>query len=458
MAAHATDGVAYDGSNAGTHDSVADCLICSAHHYNTAVGQAACTACVGGKDLVNTYAGQACNEESIGACASGGHATKTACEAANLVWTAACDATNGAPGADAAADCTSCDVGEYGAGNVACTACALTDVEALNKVSGVTSAAGSDASNDCEATACSAGAVLGGVSPNRICVVSECLLNQRVQDNTCVDCKGGEWAPAGTDASLGNTVCYSGGNSIIDDTDNTVDPQGIEALDPQTGYKQKVFYSREGSLHRNKYGYIVDINGLLLVADGNTRSTDPNAKHHIHIPSRYSEVYFDGNGKIWVFDENGATYTNVGIILLSRFEDPQGLNIFRQMKSHCVAFDNEFGFMLGSWCDGTWIDGLITEYMAESVVSGPGIAGYPMEQGFGRVIPGPVHRMASFLRGQFSKAPGWSINIDGKGYFQYRYIQKDMSNDAFKNDGSSSSDGSYGAGYHAAHAADTGYE
>jgi len=266
------------------------------------------------------------------------------------------------------------------------------------------------------------------------------------------------WAPSKADAAGADTRCYDGANMIAGEED-VPDAQGIEALDPQKGYAQKVIYSRDGSFHRNKYGYLVDINGLLLVANGHSMSTDPEAKWHIHIPSRHGEVYFDGNGKVWVTEANGATYTNVGQIQLIRFENPQGLNIFRRIQAHCVAYDNEFGFMLGSWCADTWIDGHIVEYRSETTTSGVGIVGYPMEQGFGRLEKGPPHKIASYLRGMFSKIPGWSTEIDGRGYFQFRYIIKIIDPQAWSTDGSSvvTVGNVYGSAYHAAHAAGTGY-
>ena len=67
---------------------------------------------------------------------------------------------------------------------------------------------------------------------------------------------------------------------------------------------------------------------------------------------------------------------------------------------------------------------LLVNYFDASEVSGPGIIGSPMDQGFGRIVKGKKHTMASFLRGQFykNKAPGWNVKIDGRGYFQYIYI------------------------------------
>ena len=111
----------------------------------------------------------------------------------------------------------------------------------------------------------------------------------------------------------------------------------------------QVVYSRDGSLHINKYGYLCDDNGLLLISDGTHRSSDPNAKHHIHVPSRAEDILVTPTGKIMAVELGGATFSKLGQITLARFENPQGLNIRLKMQSNCDAA-NEDGFALGNWC------------------------------------------------------------------------------------------------------------
>ena len=69
------------------------------------------------------------------------------------------------------------------------------------------------------------------------------------------------------------------------DTDCVLDApkQGVENTVSETGYYIQLVYSRDGSLHVNKYGFLVDDNGLLLMgaardADGNEDVADTVAK------------------------------------------------------------------------------------------------------------------------------------------------------------------------------------
>lgn len=141
-------------------------------------------------------------------------------------------------------------------------------------------------------------------------------------------------------------------------------------------------YSRDGSLHVNKYGYLVDDNGLLLVSQG--VGSDANAKHHIHIPSRADGVIVTPTGKVLSNELGGAHFITLGHIILVRFENSEGLNIRLKMKSNCYAA-NEDGFALGNWCAGSELDGKDHTYYAETPVSGPGILGTPGSQGFGLI-------------------------------------------------------------------------
>jgi len=149
----------------------------------------------------------------------------------------------------------------------------------------------------------------------------------------------------------------------------------------------QTIYSRDGSLHVNRYGYLVDDNGLLLVSDSSVAGSaiaDGNAKFHIHIPSRGEEVLVTPSGKVLVEELGGSSFSNAGQIKLARFENPQGLNIRLKMKSNCAAA-NEDGFALGNWCAGGELDGKDHTYLSETLVSGPGIIGNPGDQGFGRI-------------------------------------------------------------------------
>ena len=145
----------------------------------------------------------------------------------------------------------------------------------------------------------------------------------------------------------------------------------------------QVVYSRDGSLHVNKYGYLCDDNGLLLVSTG--KSLDVNAKFHIHIPSRAESILVTPSGKVLAEELGGSVFTDVGQLKLARFENPQGLNVRLHMKSNCAAA-NEDGFALGNWCAGTELDGKDHVYMSETQVSGPGIVGKPGDQGLGRIV------------------------------------------------------------------------
>jgi len=151
---------------------------------------------------------------------------------------------------------------------------------------------------------------------------------------------------------------------------------------PLTADDEKI-YSRDGSLHINKYGYLVDDNGLLLFGSGEGE-TDVEAKKHIHIPSRAGDVIVTPSGKVLAEENGGASFQIAGQIKLTRFENPQGLNIRLKMKSNCAAA-NEDGFALGNWCAGGELDGKDHTYLSETLVSGVGIEGNPGDQGFGRI-------------------------------------------------------------------------
>jgi hypothetical protein len=207
---------------------------------------------------------------------------------------------------------------------------------------------------------------------------------------------------ANTGAGVGSETSKPEGEVIRDDaTDENSDgsTDDDKQRDSDGKFSQTV-YSRDGSMHVNRFGYLVDDNGLLLIgkgtvvnSDGNRveatgsgqNAGDPNARHHIHIPSRAEGIVVTPTGKVLAEELGGSKYSNVGSILLTRFENPQGLNVRLKMKSNCVAADED-GFALGNWCAGSDLDGKDHTYMAETDVSGPGIVGKPGDQGFGRII------------------------------------------------------------------------
>ena len=156
-----------------------------------------------------------------------------------------------------------------------------------------------------------------------------------------------------------------------------------EANDGDDDNFSQVVYSRDGSLHVNKYGYLCDDNGLLLLSAG--KSLDDNAKFHIHIPSRAESILVTPSGKVLAEELGGSVFSDIGQLKLARFENPQGLNVRLHMKSNCAAA-NEDGFALGNWCAGTELDGKDHVYMSETQVSGPGIVGKPGDQGLGRIV------------------------------------------------------------------------
>merc|ERR1711998_667289 len=84
--------------------------------------------------------------------------------------------------------------------------------------------------------------------------------------------------------------------------------------DDDASHYSQVVYSRDGSLHINKFGYLVDDNGLLLIGDSaatgaDTPVTDVNAKLHIKIPSRADGVLVTPSGKVLAEELGGSKFT-----------------------------------------------------------------------------------------------------------------------------------------------------
>jgi hypothetical protein len=208
--------------------------------------------------------------------------------------------------------------------------------------------------------------------------------------DTVADGKPANNSPAGAGSADGP---QSG--SGAPDEENSIEKR--EEKDSESGgtdrdssFFSQVVYSRDGSLHVNRFGYLVDDNGLLMVGegkqvDGTSTVVDDHARFHIHIPSRAEGIVVTPTGSVLAEELGGSKYTKAGQIMLARFENPQGLNVRLKMKSNCVAADED-GFALGNWCAGTELDGKDHTYMAETSVSGPGIMGKPGDQGFGRII------------------------------------------------------------------------
>ena len=158
-----------------------------------------------------------------------------------------------------------------------------------------------------------------------------------------------------------------------------------------TGHYLQVVYSRDGSLHINRYGFLVDDNGLLMLGRAAKSNTDPSeedattvAKEAIHIPSRTDEIIVTTSGKV-ISKTDGAVFTQVGQLKLTRFSNPMGLNVRLNMRSRCSSM-NEIGFSLGNWCAGTPLDGKAHEYLVETEVSGAGEIANPGDAGFGNIV------------------------------------------------------------------------
>lgn len=158
-----------------------------------------------------------------------------------------------------------------------------------------------------------------------------------------------------------------------------------------SGHYLQVVYSRDGSLHINRYGFLVDDNGLLMLGAAAKSNTDPSdedatslAKEAIHIPSRTDEIIVTTSGKV-ISKTDGAVFTQVGQLKLTRFANPMGLNVRLNMRSRCSSM-NEIGFSLGNWCSGTPLDGKAHEYLVETEVSGAGEIANPGDAGFGNIV------------------------------------------------------------------------
>lgn len=146
----------------------------------------------------------------------------------------------------------------------------------------------------------------------------------------------------------------------------------------------QLVYSEEGSLHVNRYGYLVDDNGLLLYGDGEA-TADSNEDMSIHIPSRAEAIIVTSTGQVLAQENGGAGFANCGQIKLARFANKAGLNVYDRIVSRCAAA-NKLGFALGNWCAGSELDGKEHVYYEKSALSGVAYVGNPRDLGFGKIV------------------------------------------------------------------------
>lgn len=146
----------------------------------------------------------------------------------------------------------------------------------------------------------------------------------------------------------------------------------------------QLVYSEEGSLHVNRYGYLVDDNGLLLYGDGEA-TADSNEDMSIHIPSRAEAIIVTSTGQVLAQENGGAGFANCGQIKLARFANKAGLNVYDRIVSRCAAA-NKLGFALGNWCAGSELDGKEHVYYEKSALSGVAYVGKPRDLGFGKIV------------------------------------------------------------------------
>jgi len=148
--------------------------------------------------------------------------------------------------------------------------------------------------------------------------------------------------------------------------------------------KEQLVYSEDGSLHVNRYGYLVDDNGLLLYGDGEA-TADSVEDMSIHIPSRAEAIIVTSTGNVLAQENGGAGFANCGNIKLARFANQAGLNVYDRIVSRCAAA-NKLGFALGNWCAGSDLDGKEHIYYEKSALSGTAFYGKPRDLGFGKIV------------------------------------------------------------------------
>lgn len=197
--------------------------------------------------------------------------------------------------------------------------------------------------------------------------------------------------------AAGYDDAYSGGatdgnpansdEAATDRTDGTTGTAGdVAATDHNE--RNDLIFSHDGNLHVNRYGFLVDDNGFLLY--GNGKSAHPStavgqAEDSIHIPSRADSIVVASDGTVLAEENGGAVFSDCGQILLARFSNEAGLNIYDKVKSRCAAA-NKLGFALGNWCVGTDLDGKEHTYYAKSDLSGAAVVAAPRALGFGKIV------------------------------------------------------------------------
>jgi hypothetical protein len=155
--------------------------------------------------------------------------------------------------------------------------------------------------------------------------------------------------------------------------------QGTHVDSYETRHDTRLIYNRYGRLHVNRYGFLVDSNGLLLIG-----KTHEAIKGAIHIPSRYDDIIIMRNGKVYASYDFSGSSVLCGTIDLVRFANKQGLGLYNDapITTNCKS-ENKVGFALGTWCADTDLDGLDVWYYTESLDSGTPIEASPMSLGFG---------------------------------------------------------------------------
>lgn len=195
---------------------------------------------------------------------------------------------------------------------------------------------------------------------------------------TFADCDFSADGVATAQAATGTSQCELAVNA--DDADGSPANKQRPAVD-----QKQLVYSEEGSLHVNRYGYLVDDNGLLLYGDGEAATADSVEDMSIHIPSRAEAIIVTSTGNVLAQENGGAGFANCGNIKLARFANKAGLNVYDRIVSRCAAA-NKLGFALGNWCKGSDLDGKEHVYYEKSALSGTAFYGKPRDLGFGKIV------------------------------------------------------------------------
>merc|ERR1711918_115159 len=159
----------------------------------------------------------------------------------------------------------------------------------------------------------------------------------------------------------------------------------VVATDVDGADRNDLIFSHNGNVHVNRYGFLVDDNGFLLYGAGKSPDGSGKGEDSIHIPSRADSIVVASDGTVLAEENGGAVFSDCGQILLARFSNEAGLNIYDKVKSRCAAA-NKLGFALGNWCVGTDLDGKEHTYYAKSDLSGAAVVAAPRALGFGKIV------------------------------------------------------------------------